>query len=51
MAINLAFDNFRIQSFNNRKFLFIISDGELNDISKNFDYIGKIKKKIMKIKL
>ena len=44
-ALNLAFDNFKIQSANNKKFLFIISDGELNDISKNFDYISEIKKK------
>ena len=45
-ALNISFDNFKKQSgYNNNKFLFIISDGELNDISKNFDYIGEIRKK------
>ena len=45
-ALNMSFDNFKKQSdYNNNKFLFIISDGELNDITKNFDYIGEIRKK------
>ena len=45
-ALNISFDNFKKQSSNNNnKFLFIISDGELNDIKKNFDYIGEIRKK------
>ena len=45
-ALNNAFDNFKNQSSdNNYKYLFIISDGELNDIQKNFDYIGEIRKK------
>ena len=45
-ALNSSFDNFKNQSSdNNHKYLFIISDGELNDIEKNFDYIGEIRKK------
>ena len=44
-ALNISFDNFKKQSDNNsNKYLFIISDGELNDIQKNFDYIGEIRK-------
>ena len=31
-ALNVSFYNLQIQSENNRKFIFIISDGELNDI-------------------
>ncbi len=45
-ALNLSFDNFKKQSNNNtNKYLFIISDGELNDIDKNFDYIKEIRDK------
>lgn len=45
-ALNIAFDNFKKQSNeNNKKFLFIISDGELNDVDKNVDYISEITKK------
>ena len=41
----MAFDNFKMQSNkNNNKFIFILSDGELNDVDKNFDYISEIKK-------
>ena len=44
-ALNMAFDNFKMQSNkNNNKFIFILSDGELNDVDKNFDYISEIKK-------
>ena len=45
-ALNISFDNFKKQSNNNiNKYLFIISDGELNDITKNFDYIKEIRDK------
>ena len=44
-SLNYAFNNFQIQSNGNYKYLIIISDGELNDIQKNFDYIGEIRKK------
>lgn len=45
-ALNISFDNFKKQSDNNTyKYLFIISDGELNDITKNFDYIKEIRDK------
>ena len=45
-AFNISFDNFKKQSNNNiNKYLFIISDGELNDITKNFDYIKEIRDK------
>ena len=43
-ALNMAFDNFKMQSDkNNNKFIFILSDGELNDADKSIDYISKIK--------
>ena len=44
-AFNNAFDNFKKHSENNNKYLIIISDGELNDVDKNFDYIGEITNK------
>ena len=45
-ALNIAFDNFEIQSSEeNNKFIFILSDGELNDVDKNYDYISEIKEK------
>ena len=45
-ALNLSFDNFKKQSNGkNNKILFIISDGELNDVDKSVDYIGEINKK------
>ena len=45
-SLKVAFENFQKQSnYNNNKYLFIISDGELNDINKNFDYIGEIRQK------
>ena len=45
-ALNLAFDNFKKQSNeNNKKYLFIISDGELNDVDNSIDYISEITKK------
>ena len=45
-ALNISFDNFKKQSNNNtNKYLFIISDGELNDINKDFDYIKEIRDK------
>ena len=44
-SLNYAFNNFQIQSNGNNKYLIIISDGELNDIQRNFDYIGEIRKK------
>lgn len=40
-----AFENFKVQSNDkNGKFLFIISDGELNDIQEGFDYVSDIRK-------
>lgn len=43
-ALNMAFDNFKLQSNKDiNKFIFIISDGELNDVDKSIDYISKIK--------
>jgi len=43
-ALNMAFDNFKIQSNkNNNKFIFILSDGGLTDVDKSIDYISKIK--------
>ena len=45
-AVNLAFENFKKQSSEkNNKILFIISDGELNDVDNNVDYIGEITRK------
>lgn len=45
-ALNFSFDNFKKQSNEYKeKILFIISDGNLNDVSKNIDYIGEIRKK------
>ena len=44
IALNMAFDNLITQSDkNNNKFIFILSDGELNDVDKSIDYISKIK--------
>ena len=43
-ALNMAFDNLKTQSDkDNNKFIFILSDGELNDVDKSIDYISKIK--------
>ena len=48
-AITLSFQNFKNQSHkNNHKYIFIISDGELNDVDKNFDYIREIRQKAEK---
>ena len=45
-ALNLSFFNFQTQSHkDNNKYIFIISDGELNDVDKNFDYITEIREK------
>lgn len=45
-AITLSFQNFKKQSHkDNHKYIFIISDGELNDVDKNFDYISEIRQK------
>ena len=45
-ALNFSFDNFKKQSNEHKeKILFIISDGDLNDVSMNIDYIGEIRKK------
>ena len=46
-ALSLSFYNFKIQSDkDNNKYIFIISDGELNDVNKKtFDYINEIRQK------
>ena len=43
-AIQQAFSTFKMQNNDNQKFLFLISDGKLTDVKKDFDYITKIRK-------